>query len=173
MRITGETVEKVPKQILGWDAEKNDLTECATINDLIIMRGHETPENHLLTILKGFSTVSEERVKIGAASSTYKFWRSTYVKGWKSPEGRRWKLTLLMTNQNWIRGQFFNRYIFQEGLWTNREHFDHRSADPAISFTPGSPICNPRPAYSYMVYQRWGIAPIDLFPNIRRSIRIE
>jgi len=61
--ITGETVEKVPKQILGGDAEKNDLTECATINDLIIMRGHETPENHPLTILKGFSTVSEERVK--------------------------------------------------------------------------------------------------------------
>ena len=29
------------------------------INDLIIMRGHETPENHPLTILKVFSTVSE------------------------------------------------------------------------------------------------------------------
>ena len=39
--------------------KKNDLTECATINDLIIMRGHETPENHTLTTLKGFSTVSE------------------------------------------------------------------------------------------------------------------
>jgi len=26
------------------------------------MRGHETPENHPLTILKGFSTVSEESV---------------------------------------------------------------------------------------------------------------
>lgn len=35
-----ETVEKVPKQILGGDAEKNDLTECATINDLTIMRSH-------------------------------------------------------------------------------------------------------------------------------------
>jgi len=57
--ISGETVEKVPKRILGWDAEKNDLTECATINDLIIMRGHETPENNPLTILKAFSTVSE------------------------------------------------------------------------------------------------------------------
>ena len=31
-----EAVEKVPKQILGRDAEKNDLTECATINDLIL-----------------------------------------------------------------------------------------------------------------------------------------
>jgi hypothetical protein len=59
MKISGETVEKVLKHILGWNAEKNDLTECATINDLIIMRGHETPENHPLTILKGFSTVSE------------------------------------------------------------------------------------------------------------------
>jgi hypothetical protein len=46
-------------QVLGRDAEKNDLTECAEINDLIIMRGHETPENHPLTILKGLSTVSE------------------------------------------------------------------------------------------------------------------
>ena len=58
--ITGETVEKVPKQILGGDAEKNDFTECATINDLIIMKGRETPKNGALTILKGFSTVSEE-----------------------------------------------------------------------------------------------------------------
>jgi hypothetical protein len=38
-----EAVEKVPKQILRRDAEKNDLTECTTINDLTIMRGHETP----------------------------------------------------------------------------------------------------------------------------------
>jgi hypothetical protein len=58
-KITGETVEKVPKQILGGDAEKNDFTECATINDLTIMRGRETPKNQALTILKGFSTVSE------------------------------------------------------------------------------------------------------------------
>jgi len=58
--ISGETVEKVPEQILGGDAERNDLTGCATINDLTIMKGHETPENHALTILKGFSTVSEE-----------------------------------------------------------------------------------------------------------------
>ena len=57
---TGETVEKVRKQILGGDAEKNDFTECATINDLTIMKGRETPKNQALTILKGFSTVSEE-----------------------------------------------------------------------------------------------------------------
>jgi hypothetical protein len=58
--ITSETVEKVPKQIHGRDAEKNDLTECATISDLTITRGHETPKKHPLTILKGFSTVSVE-----------------------------------------------------------------------------------------------------------------
>jgi len=63
MKISGETVEKVPKQILGGDAEKNDLTECTTINDLIIARGHETPENHPLTMLEGFSTVSEENAE--------------------------------------------------------------------------------------------------------------
>jgi len=60
LAITGETVEKVPKPILGGDAEKNDFTECATINDLTIMKGRETPKNQPLTILKGFSTVSVE-----------------------------------------------------------------------------------------------------------------
>ena len=35
---SGETVEKIPKQILGGDAEKNDFTESATINDLTIMK---------------------------------------------------------------------------------------------------------------------------------------
>jgi len=58
-KTSGETVEKVPKQTLGGDAEKNDFTECATINDLTMMKGRETPQNHALTILKGFSTVSE------------------------------------------------------------------------------------------------------------------
>ena len=37
--IYSETVEKVAKQILGGDAAKNDSTECATINDLPIMKG--------------------------------------------------------------------------------------------------------------------------------------
>jgi len=59
-KIIGETVEKVLKQILGGDAEKNDFTECATINDLTIMKSRETPKNQVLTILKGFSTVSVE-----------------------------------------------------------------------------------------------------------------
>jgi hypothetical protein len=60
LRTSSETVEKVPKQILGGDAEKNDFTECATINDLIIMKGRKTLKNQALTILKGFSTVSPE-----------------------------------------------------------------------------------------------------------------
>jgi hypothetical protein len=33
-----EAVEKVPKQILGRDAEKSELTKCATINDLMLGR---------------------------------------------------------------------------------------------------------------------------------------
>jgi hypothetical protein len=34
-----EAVEKVLKQTPGRDAEKNDLTECATINDLMLGKG--------------------------------------------------------------------------------------------------------------------------------------
>ena len=34
------------------------------------MRGHETPENHPLTILKGFSTVSEEVFGTGGVART-------------------------------------------------------------------------------------------------------
>jgi hypothetical protein len=49
-----EAVEKVPKQILGRGAEKSDLIECATINDLMLGRGQETPENHPLIAGKGF-----------------------------------------------------------------------------------------------------------------------
>jgi hypothetical protein len=39
-----EPVEKVPKQILGRSAEKSDLIECATINDLILRKGQVTPQ---------------------------------------------------------------------------------------------------------------------------------
>ena len=35
---TVEAVEKVPEQIFGRDAEKSDLIECATINDLMLAR---------------------------------------------------------------------------------------------------------------------------------------
>jgi hypothetical protein len=50
-----EAVEKVPEQIFGRDAEKNDLTECTTINDLILGKGQVTPENIGLTGQKDFS----------------------------------------------------------------------------------------------------------------------
>jgi hypothetical protein len=49
-----EAVEKVPKQILGRDAEKSDLLECATINDLMLGKGQVTPENHPLIVVRGF-----------------------------------------------------------------------------------------------------------------------
>jgi hypothetical protein len=53
--LSVEAVEKVPKQILGRDAEKSDLIECATINDLILGKDQVTPENIVLTRQKDFS----------------------------------------------------------------------------------------------------------------------
>jgi hypothetical protein len=50
-----EAVEKVPKQILGREAEKSDLIEYATNNDLMLGKGQETPENIVLTRQKDFS----------------------------------------------------------------------------------------------------------------------
>ena len=50
-----EAVEKVPKQILRRDTEKNDLIECATINDLMLGKGQVTPEDVALTRQKDFS----------------------------------------------------------------------------------------------------------------------
>jgi len=50
-----EAVEKVPKQIFGQDVEKNDLTEWATINDLILGKGQVTPKNIVLTRQREFS----------------------------------------------------------------------------------------------------------------------
>jgi hypothetical protein len=49
-----EAVEKVPKQILGRDAEKSDLIECATINDLIPGKGSSDPEKHPIIVVRGF-----------------------------------------------------------------------------------------------------------------------
>jgi hypothetical protein len=49
-----EAVEKVPKQILGQDAEKSELIECATINNLMPGKGQVTPENHPLILVRGF-----------------------------------------------------------------------------------------------------------------------
>jgi hypothetical protein len=56
--LSSETVEKVPKQILEGDTEKNDFTECATINDLTIMKGREDPQKSGINYTEGFSTVS-------------------------------------------------------------------------------------------------------------------
>ena len=61
-RLQERLSKKSPGRFLGEMQKKNDLTECTTINDLIIARGRETHENHPLTMLEGFSTVSEERV---------------------------------------------------------------------------------------------------------------
>ena len=56
MQLTAnsEAVEKVLKQILRRDTEKNDLIEYATINDLMLGKGQVTPENVALTRQKDF-----------------------------------------------------------------------------------------------------------------------
>ena len=53
--LSVEAVEKVPKQILGRDAEKSDLIECARINNLMLGRVQGTPEDIVLTRQKYFS----------------------------------------------------------------------------------------------------------------------
>ena len=53
-----EDVEKVPKQIFGRDAEKSDLIECATINDLILGKGQVAAEDIVLTGQRAFPTGS-------------------------------------------------------------------------------------------------------------------
>ena len=50
-----EAVEKVSKLIPGRDAEKSDLIECTTINDLMLAKGQVTPENTVLPGQKDFS----------------------------------------------------------------------------------------------------------------------
>jgi hypothetical protein len=54
LSLTVEAVEKVPEQIPGGNSEKSDLIECATINDLMLGRGQETPENHPLIVIFDF-----------------------------------------------------------------------------------------------------------------------
>jgi hypothetical protein len=72
-KSTSETVEKVLKQIVAGDAEKNDFTECARISDLTIMKVREALKNQALTILKGFSTVSPVLVIFGNPLSILPF----------------------------------------------------------------------------------------------------
>jgi hypothetical protein len=38
------SAEKISKQIPGRDAEKSDLVDCTTINDLMLGKGQVTPE---------------------------------------------------------------------------------------------------------------------------------
>ncbi len=54
MRIV-EAVEKVPKQILGRDAEKSNLIGCARINDLMPGKGQVTRKTIVLTRQKEVS----------------------------------------------------------------------------------------------------------------------
>jgi hypothetical protein len=44
--------------VLGRDAEKNEVIECAIINDLMLGKGQVTPENCPLIPVRGFSTGS-------------------------------------------------------------------------------------------------------------------
>jgi hypothetical protein len=53
-----EPVGKASKQILRQDGEKADLTECATINDLMLGRGQVTPENIVRLARRTFPTGS-------------------------------------------------------------------------------------------------------------------
>ncbi|MCX6224780.1 MAG: hypothetical protein NTV01_08550, partial [Bacteroidia bacterium] len=41
----------------GWDVKKNDLTECATINDLMLGRGQMIPEKPPLNRFRAQSGV--------------------------------------------------------------------------------------------------------------------
>ena len=63
-----EAVEKVPEQILGRDVEKSDLIEYATIKDLMLGGGQETPENIVPIHQRDFSyrLVRRENNKNGA-----------------------------------------------------------------------------------------------------------
>jgi hypothetical protein len=56
-RPINTTVEAVGKVNLTQTSElkKNDLTECATINDLMVGKCQVTPENIILTDQKDFS----------------------------------------------------------------------------------------------------------------------
>lgn len=58
-----EAVEKVPERILGRDAEKSDLIECAAIDDLMLGKIQVAPENTVLTRQKDFFYKLVKRLK--------------------------------------------------------------------------------------------------------------
>jgi len=70
--ITGETVEKVSKQILGGDAEKNDFTECATINDLMPGKGQVSPRKPPLNRSEGVFRQSRKYSSTRSPPSSFK-----------------------------------------------------------------------------------------------------
>jgi len=49
-----EAVEKVPRQIPERDAEKSDLMECATINDLMLGKGQGPPKTSFSLVKRTF-----------------------------------------------------------------------------------------------------------------------
>jgi hypothetical protein len=53
--LSVEAVEKVSKRIFRRDAEKSDLIECATINDLTFGKGQVTPKKIVLLVKRDFS----------------------------------------------------------------------------------------------------------------------
>jgi hypothetical protein len=49
-----EAVEKVNFDRIWSVGRKSDLSECSVFDNLMLARGHETPENHPLITVKGF-----------------------------------------------------------------------------------------------------------------------
>ena len=49
-----EAVGKVPKMVLGRDAEKSEVIKCPTINDLMFRKGQVIPANYPLIPVRGF-----------------------------------------------------------------------------------------------------------------------
>ena len=53
-----EALEKIPKEILALELEKNELTECATLNDLMLAKGQVTRKKSFSLVKRTFSTAS-------------------------------------------------------------------------------------------------------------------
>jgi hypothetical protein len=82
--------------------------------------------------------------------------RGTFVRGVPSDLDFLigWIRGLALQSSSKARGSIHQLLHFPRAQLTNPEHFDHRSADPSISFAPGSPICQPRSTYSYTAYEQ-------------------
>ncbi len=53
-----EAVEKVPKEILALELEKNELAECATLNDHMVGKGQVTRKKSFSLVKRTFSIAS-------------------------------------------------------------------------------------------------------------------